>query len=84
MAARLQRNRVLGLTRFGKHFILPSTTVPVPTFTEGLSVHSYPCDHIYRGEKSKNKRQILYLNCWSLVLLVLARNLSANFSKFLE
>lgn len=48
--------------------------------------HSCPCKQIYsRGKKKgRNKRQILYLNCWSLVLLVLARNLSANFSKFLE
>lgn len=47
-------------------------------------LHSYTCNTFRRKNRTKMKRQILYLNCWSLVLLVLARNLSANFSKFLE
>lgn len=52
-----------------------------------LFLHSSISNHICKKKKKKkdkNRRQILYLNCWSLVLLVLARNLSANFSKFLE
>lgn len=52
-----------------------------------LFLHFSISNHICKKKekkKDKNRRQILYLNCWSLVLLVLARNLSANFSKFLE
>jgi len=56
-----------------------------PTLTASAHfLHSYTCNTFRRKNRTKMKRQILYLNCWSLVLLVLARNLSANFSKFLE
>lgn len=59
--------------------------LPAFTLTTLFSIPVLAIKSTAEGEKKgRNKRQILYLNCWSLVLLVLARNLSANFSKFLE
>lgn len=69
----------------GECLALKFRAVLVSAFTL-FSIPILAINSTARGEekKSRNKRQILYLNCWSLVLLVLARNLSANFSKFLE